>query len=276
MYKTIFTIVLAAMIALAAPAAAIDMQLGQETWGLDSFYDVRTYHESHPDFGKMGNRGGWAISLVFFGPNAHLVDKVIFSFDTGLEGNQMDVIYNDPMVYWWINEMNYDFLIFAGHKNMFGTTVTATILDNGGGPVDIIDHNGFNIGNVLSRDIPKDLVLPPIPVIKKNILLANGKCKLLFMFPYDENFSNLRIRIFQDPADGTGAEVQYRLNPDGSGDIDVIKEIIRQGVPVEDKLKAIIPADYQGREGRIEYRTNINGYTMRGIQYFKLPVAEAE
>ena len=260
---------------LASPAAALDIHIGQDTWGLDSFYDVRTYHESHPKAGLMNHRGGWSISIVFFDSVAADIGKVVYTFDSGTEGAQWSATYNSPMAYWWIDRMNHDYLLFLGHGEMFGSSVTAEVFDGLGNPVNFY-MDGNPIGNTMSRPIPKDLPLPPIPVIKKNILLANGKCKLKFMFPYDENFKEIRIRVFQDPAEGTGADVQYRLKADGTGDTDVIKEVMKQGVPVEDKLKAIIPAEFQGREGRIEYRTQVNGYLLRGIQYFKLPVPEVE
>jgi hypothetical protein len=260
---------------LASPAAALNIDIGHDTWGLDSFYDVRTYHESHPKAGLMNHRGGWSVSIVFFDPVAADIGKVVYTFDSGTEGAQWSATYNSPMAYWWIDRMNYDYLLFLGNGEMFGSTVTAKVFDVNKKPVKFF-MDGIKIGNTLSSSIPKDMPLPPIPVIKKNILLANGKCKLKFMFPFDEYFKEIRIRVFQDPAEGTGAEVQYKFPPNKEDPDPVIREVLKKGVPVEDNLKAIIPAEFQGREGRIEYRTEVNGYMLRGIQYFKLPMPEVE
>jgi hypothetical protein len=277
MYKSLITFILAAILCFAAPAAAVDIQLGDDTYGLDSFYDVRTYHESHPDYGKMRHRGGWAVSMTYlgdFGPN---VRNVVFDFDAGPEGNTMTVDYTSPMVYNWGGVLNHDFHLMLGSHYQFGGVVTATAYDQDGSPINVIhwDESIGNMGSTLSITIPKDLPTPPIPEIKKIVLLANGKTRVKFMFPYDENFTNIRFRIFEDPSVGTGMEKEYRLNADGSRDPQFL-DVMKDGVPVEDKLKIIVPAEYQGRTGRIEYRTSIDGYMLRGIQYFKLPVPEVE
>ena len=276
MYKSLITFILAATLCFAAPAAAVDIQLGDDTYGLDSFYDVRTYHESHPDYGKMRHRGGWAISMTFMRGLGDQIGKVVYKLDAGPEGNTMTVNFHTPMVYNWGGVLNHDYHLMLGSKMQFGGTLTATVFDKSGDAVNFVDYDGTtNLGNTLSIDISKDLPTPPIPVIKKIVLLANGKTRVKFLFPYDENFDSIRFRIFEDPSVGTGMEKEYNLWASGDRDPQ-FRDVVSNGVLVEDMIKVIVPAKYQGREGRIEYRTKIDGYLLRGIQYFKLPVPEVE
>jgi hypothetical protein len=246
------------------PAIALDLYQGQDFWGAENFFDIRTYHESHPGSASIHNQGGWCAGIVFVGQDAELVDKVHITTGPSLEGARTKVVFKDPMVYPWLGDTMYDFSMWYGHRMTMGDNVEIRAFGKKNDPV-IFNMEDGSIVNSLSVSPRVDVANPPIPVIKHMAIKKDGELMVIFTAPFDTRDNHIRIRIYN--AEGTGAEKQYKYFPP--------YEIVRNdGTIVPDKMKVLLPAEYAGRIARIEYRTLDDGYMCRGITFFKLPEIE--
>ena len=51
-------------ILLLSPAIAAELYQGEDFLGPENFFDIRTYHESHPKHDTTHDRGGWSVGFV--------------------------------------------------------------------------------------------------------------------------------------------------------------------------------------------------------------------
>jgi len=264
------SLILALLVALVAtPAMATDLFQDQDFWGLENYFDIRTYHDSHPSSDTANNRGGWAFGIVFpaSGDGDELVDKVVLEGAPSYEGGAVaKVVMDEPRVYPWLGETNYDFSTWIGHSAFFGFPVTITAYDAAGELINfhLSDGSVATSATVIPR---RDAKLPPVPVIKRMAIKKDGQLMVKFTAPYDERSNQIRIRIFN--TEGTGAEWQERFNPP-------YQFIKKDGTVVPDEMKILLPAEFAGRIARLEYRTfeHDDNYMCRGIVFFKLPELE--
>lgn len=252
----------------ATPAIAADLYQGQDFWGPENFFDIRTYHESHPECGNANNRGGWSVGIVFpeSGNGPSIVDSVEIATGVSDEGAQHTIVYDSPMVYPWIGEMNHDYSIWFGHRMMMGDPITITPKDADGNLIDLHMGDGVTVLNSFVVEPSIDHALPPVPKIKHMAIKKSGELLVKFTAPYDVRNNHIRIRVYN--AEGSGAEWQKRYYPPYQ-----IEK--KDGRILPDKMKVFLPAEFAGRIARIEYRVyEDDGYMSRGIVFFRLPELE--
>lgn len=253
---------------MVVPAMAQNQQLilHEDFWGVDSFYDYRTYHESHPGSETARNHGGWIFGLTFDKPNAKgIVGSVIYETSPSIEGHTMTVTVDNPMEYPWVGSVFHDYSLFLGHRIIMGSPITVTPLDKAGNPIDII-LDEFTTVNSLTVTPSVDHALPPICTVKRMAIKKDGQLMVKFTAPYDTRNNHIRIRVWD--ADNLGAEEQFRYDPP----YEIHK---KNGTIVPDKMRILLPGEYAGRQARIEYRVyEDDGYMSRGITYIVLPSLE--
>lgn len=266
--KLKFIVAMTMMLVFCSVAMGTELYQSQDFWGPDSFFDIRTYHESHPNSDKARNHGGWIIGITFphDGNGDELVDSVEISSSASPEGARMVVDYKDPMTYPWIGTTFDDYSLFLGHRMIMGETFTITPKDHAGQPIDLIMDDG-SVQNSFVVSPSFDHALPPVCKVKRMAIKKDGQLMVKFTAPYDLRNNHIRIRIFD--AANVGAEVQFRYDPP----YQITK---KDGTIVPDKMKILLPGEYAGRQARIEYRTyeDDTGFMSRGITYVVLPSLE--
>ena len=250
---------------MSGTAMTTDMHLGQDTWGLDTWYDYRTYHESHPGSQIAKAPGGWFSGITAFGDNASLINRVEQSFGLSWDGAIVKVVHEKPASYWWIDRQNYDWGFFSGHNAFIGQDVTLTAYDSDGNPINFIDGE-VDLGTSLSATFPLETPTPTICKIKRMAIKKDGSLMVKFTAPYTDMNTQIRIRIFS--ADGLAGLAQLKFDPP-------YQFTKKDGTVVPDVIKTFIDGQYAGNQARIEYRKfHENGFMTRGITYFVLPSVE--
>ena len=272
--KKFFTamVVVLAMV-FVTPAMALDLIQGEHFWGPDSWYDYRTYDESHPMHGKVFNRGHWYVGFSLHGMDPSTpflvenIDYIKITTATTPEGGNIDYVINDPLVYPWLGSTTYDYGMFIGHRMLLEAPMTISGMAKDGTP--IVFHTWSEAtGPVAETTMVTGIAAagqpnPPVVKIKKMMLRQDGSIRVKIQVPYDERFQQIRLRIFDE--ESLGAEWQETYKDD----------VIRFG---RKGTNIYIPGEFAGRTGRFEYRTDVEGSPnvmfMRGMTYFKLPYLE--
>jgi hypothetical protein len=269
MYKSIITIVLALMIAIATPAAALDLYLGQDTYGPETWFDKRTYHESHPGSSIQDMRDGWYAGCTVINPaKAALIEYALLQTSPSFDNSELRIFVDKPAVYPWMDEMNADFGTWLGHPASVGDNITFTMVATDGSPVRFIDHDGVTPLDLSSLTLKREALVVPTPDVKHMRILKSGELRLKVKIPYDLRDSHIRMRVMN--ADNTGLEYQEKIYPP----YEIVK---KDDTIIPDKIKITVPAEFQGRVARVELRVfESDGYMLRGMQYVTLPSLEEE
>lgn len=267
MFKRLVIAVLMVML-VSGTAMATSLMLGNEgdTWGLDTMYDQRTYHESHPGSQFASHLGGWYTCITIFGPNANLVDKVVMNFGPTRDGGVSTITFEEPSSYEWLGNVHNDYGFLNGHRGYISTNATARAYDHDGNLINFIHWDGTDLGTVLTASAPAETPVPSICKIKRMAIKRDGRLMVKFTAPYTEMNSQIRIRIMNE--DGSAGIDQIRFDPP----YQIVKN---DGTIVPDKMKVFVEGQYAGHIARIEYRkTDDTGFMTRGITYFVLPSLE--
>lgn len=261
-YFSVIFLLVAAM--MATPAAALDLTIGQDAV-VKNFYDVRTYHESHPASATPNDLGGWRIGLNIYDPLAAEVGEVRLVGDSTKVGAAFTISQTEPWVYPFLGKIYYDYSIYLGHKAMVSQPVEFQIFDLTGARMMFNLPDGTQTDSIFV--FPSvTAALPPVCKIKHMAIMKTGELKVKFTAPYDDRNSQIRIRVYN--AEGNGAETQFKYNPP----YQIVKN---DGTVVPDKMLVLLPEVYAGRKARIEYRVfEEDGFMSRGMTFFKLPSLE--
>ncbi len=253
-----------AAIMMATPAAALDLTVGPEV-KVRNFYDLRTYHESHPMSAKIGNLGGWKVGLTVLGDKVDQVGEVRIVADPTIKNSVYSISQTQPWVFPWFGVDQNDYTMFFGHKAMIAQPFEFQAIDKGGDPVMFILSDGTPVTSLYAEP-SLTAATAPVCKIKHMAIKKSGELKVKFTAPYDTRNSQIRIVVYNP--EGTGAETNFKYNPP----YQIVKN---NGTIVPDKMKVFLPGEYTGRIARIEYRVfEDDGFMSRGITFFTLPSLE--
>jgi len=263
--RSILAIIIVLFIAFATPAMALDLYWETDWWGPHNFYEIRKYDKSYPDSNLAKNRGGWLVGILVF--NAALAGEIERVEITPSESNNgfiSTTSISSPLVYTWPGELvSYDYSMFYATKNHFDNPITIKAMDLEGNPVNFYLQDG-NVVDTLQTNLSTTALNPPVPEIRKMKTRANGNIVMVIDVPYTKLDRKLRVRIYE--ADGLSTASIQNFDPPF--------EIVREDSSIDgDAFKTIIPAEFAGRKGRIEYRVfeEGTGFMCRGIRFFQLP-----
>lgn len=260
----IFTLIIALLVA--APAAALELNIGDDTYGLDIWYDYRTFHDSHPGHAVASPPGGWtSVLTVTNSDKAALLSRVELNMGTSVEGSEATIVYTKPSIYDWLGQTNYDYGIMNGNTSYLGQNITVSAYDLEGNPVMFVDNDAGTTLPTISKTVPLGTPMPPICNIKRMGIKKSGDLVVRFTAPEVDFNSQIRIRILDENG---WAVHQEKYNPP--------YEIVKKDTTiVPDKMRVFLPGKYAGFTARIEYRVyDDNGFMARGITYFVLPSIE--
>jgi len=246
--------------------------VGEELW-LNSFYDDRTYDESHPAAAFQHNVGGWQVGISVFDTDlANNISRV------EIITSGVTTVIAEPDVYGWLGKTMRDYVIFTGVKHWVKDQYEIFIYDHADQIIPFIfaQDPSQEMHNSVFLETGKDNALPPKCKIKNMAIKEKtGQVKMRFTAPADPNVNHIRIRLFD--ADGNGV-FEQRIKPDEDGGVDdsVFEIVKKDGTSIPERVKVFLDSEWAGHLGRIEYRTiGTDGegydYTLRGITYFKLP-----
>ncbi len=252
-------ILLAVALFWCGPAMALDIIAGEDAW-VTSFYGHRTYDKSSPASGIVSSHGGWIVGLSVF--NAAKAGEI---GEVHIIGNRYIHVQTEADLYYWIDRDIYDYAVWIGHKLNLAETFEIQAFDTSGNPIYFSEDGGGTFTTSLFVTPSTTAPMPPICSINNMKVKNNGDIQLIFTAPYKNNLARrILIRVFK--VEGTGADAQFVYNPP--------YEYLRaDGSTKGDTVKATIPAEFSGREARIEYwlTEEGTGYRSRGIKYFTLP-----
>lgn len=266
-FKGMITMVLV-LVLFAVPAMALDLFLGEDTYGPESWIDIRTYHESHPGSQTQYMRDGWYIGATVLNAKADDIAFAEISISGGKDGAESVIKITKPAVYPWGNELNRDFGAWLSHDAVIGPNVTYTMYGTDGNPVRFI-HWDENVEPFTSLTLPckQDAQVVQPPVVKHMRITKSGDMIVKVKVPFDLRDNHIRMRVFN--ADNTGLEYQEKIYPP----YEIVK---KDGTVIPDKIKITVPAEYQGRNARVELRVFEDSFMLRGMQYITLPSLEDE
>lgn len=224
----------------------------------DAYFDVRTYDQSHPGYEKIANPGGWTVGVGCLAPRPANFDKLYYENADGANikvHGEINILQSQnygcaP----WGNNTICDWTIRYGSYWYVGDWMYVGVYDDQG------EDDVLLYDKVLP--LPRNLDRPPFCTVEKMAIKKDGELKFEFKAPYDTRNNQVRVRVFDEA--GTTMVYEVKINP-----------------PYPKKVELLIPSEYQGRTGRIEYRVFDElgdpywmTYMSRGVTMFKLPELE--
>ena len=254
------------------PAPEMTYIIGQDLYE-NNFFDDRTYDQSHPNFGMQAHVGGWQVGITVFSPELAANISRVEIVGTGGGHSEYTTIITKPDVYGWMGQTFHDYVMFMGTAFLVCDQYEIRVYDQAGELIAFtFDGDPHQVVHHVITVIPgKGNLAPSICRIKNMAIKKNGEIKMRFTAPAHPDADQIRIRLFDEYGNGI---YQQKIDPP----FDIVQ---KNGNVIADMVKALIPPEYVGRTGRIEFRTKgadpyggEGSYTLRGITYFQLPVHE--
>lgn len=265
----------------AACAPVVEPLVLEQDMYIDEMFEIRTFDDTHPNFGLMNTVGGWNVGATIINPNRALeVAKVeILAYGGATDGQFTTLV--TPDVYQWMGTQWSSYDLWIGSRGLVAPMYEIRIYNHDGQIIPIQVQNG-DVNNSFFAYPETNYFQVPVSKMRNMVITKKKGIRVKFTAPFDPRSGEIRIRIMGND----GFVAQFRANNlDGlSKDADGHYYFVRNdGTLVLDKVRVFIPIEYAGMTARVEYRIYEDtanpehlGYTymLRGVTMFQLPDLE--